>query len=106
MTKTQTKTIIIGSAMAFSFLADVVQYSLAASKGGKFAIKVPQGKALYTIIGLVLIEAIAIDFAIEFLEHKLSSKEELAVKELAEKDKSKVKELSKNDIKPIKIIWQ
>jgi len=99
------KSIIIASAMTFSFVADVVQHSLAKSDKGKFKLHFPMGKGLLVILGIVLVEAIAIDWAVDRLEHSLATEEENKLKAFAEKEKERVRSGDIKD-KPVQIVWQ
>jgi len=83
--------IVIGAAMTFGFLADVVQYSMGKSKGGPFRLYFPTGHGLRTILAVVIVEAIAIDFAMNKLDKALATKEENDLKELAKTEAEKLK---------------
>lgn len=98
--------IIIGSAMAFGFVADVVQYSMGKSEKGKFRFHFPNASNLRTILMIVLVEAIAIDYTLAKMETALASDEENRLRELADKEAQKLKNAPDANKKiPASIVW-
>ena len=98
--------IIIGSAMAFGFLADVVQYSMGKSEKGKFRFHFPSASNLRTILVIVLIEAVAIDYTLAKMEAVLASDEENKLRELAKAEAEKIKSIPDVDKKiPASVLW-
>ena len=98
--------IIIGSAMAFGFLADIIQYSMGKSEKGKFRFHFPDAKNLRTILAIVLVEAIAIDYTLAKMETALASDEENKLRELAKAEAEKIKNTPDADKKiPASVLW-
>jgi hypothetical protein len=107
MEKATKKTIIVvGSTMVISMLADVVMYSIGASKtAGKFSLHMPKGKEL----GQVIVIGVVMGFVIDAITNKLvesqKSEQEKALDKLVKADVAK---LDKGELKtagPIKILW-
>ena len=97
--------IIIGASTAVGFIGDVMTYSVAASKGGKFRIAVPKGRDLVNVLVLGIVGGFILDYALKGIENALKTKEEKLLDDLVEKEKVKIEQGQIVNKNPREIIW-
>ncbi len=106
MNKSTQKTIIVvASSTLIGFLGDVVMYSIAASKGGKFRIHMPTGMALLQVLGLGIGTGLIVDAAVNAIVETQKSQPEKALDKLVKAD---IDRIDKGQLKtrgPIRIEW-
>lgn len=99
--KTKKTIIIVGSSTAIGFLGDVIMYSLATSKGGKFKIHFPTGKDLVQVLFVGFITGLVVNAIVE-------SQKSVQEKELDKIVKADLEKIEAGKLKttgPIKINW-
>jgi hypothetical protein len=97
--------IVVGASTAIGFIGDVLTYSVAASKGGKFRIVSPRGKELVAVILLGIVGGFLIDSALKGIETSLKSKEEKALDKLVDGEKEKIFSGVFKDRTPSQVVW-
>lgn len=97
--------IIIAASTAIGFVGDVLTYSLGESRGGKFKIFVPKGKALVQLLALGIVSGFVIDFAVKGIVDSLKSAEEKKLDKLVSDELQRIRtgEVAGKD--PKQILW-
>ena len=99
------KAIIIGTSTAVGFFGDVIMYSIAASKGKKFKIHVPQGKELLQVVIIGALTGVVIDFVMNRVMQTVALEEEKELDKLVKQEKEKIYAGEIKNQTPKQIIW-
>ena len=97
--------ITVGASTTVGFVGDLLMYSLAASKGGKFKIEFPRGKELFNVILLGVVGGIVLDYTLGKIEYGLKTKEERELDKLVDREVEKIYEGTLRDKNPIEVVW-
>jgi len=97
--------IVVGASTAIGFLGDVMTYSVAASKGGKFQFVVPKGKELASVLFLGIVGGFVIDYALKQIEQSLKTKQERLLDALIDEEKAKLDSGININKNPTGVIW-
>lgn len=89
MTRTAKTAMVIGVSTGVGFLGDVLMFSLAKSKGGKFRLHFPKGMELVQVLILGAITGVAIDFVVRQVENAVKDDVEKKIEQIAEQEKEK-----------------
>lgn len=99
------KAIIIGTSTAVGFFGDVIMYSIAASKGKKFKIYMPQGKELLQVVLIGALTGVVIDFVMSRVMQTVALEEEKELDKLVKQEKEKIYAGEIKNQTPKQIIW-
>lgn len=99
------KAIIIGTSTAVGFFGDVLMYSIAASKGKKFKIHLPQGKELLQVVLIGAITGVIIDLVMNKVMQTVALEEEKELDKLVKEEKQKIYAGEIRNQTPKQIIW-
>jgi len=99
------KAIIIGTSTIIGFLGDISMYSIAASKGKKFKIHFPEGKALLQVIAIGVVTGVLIDVAMNKIVQSLALEEEKELDKLVKNEKSRIYAGEIIGLSPQEVIW-
>ena len=102
---TKNKLIIIGTSTVIGFVGDLTMYSIAASKGKKFKIHFPEGKALLQVIAIGMVTGVLIDIAMNRIVQSLAVAEEKELDKLVKEEKSRIYAGEIKGLSPQKVVW-
>jgi len=97
--------IVVGASTAIGFLGDVLTYSVAAKKDGKFKVVIPKGKDLISVLALGILGGFVIDYGLKQIEESLKTPQERELDKLVENEKVKLEKGGFASQKPIQIVW-
>ena len=103
--KTKKTIIIVGASTLIGFLGDIIMYSLATSKGQKFKVTIPKGRALAQVIVVGFVTGVIVDYAVNIIIESQKSNAEKSLDKLAKED---LKRIESGDLKETianEIIW-
>ena len=103
--KTKKTIIIVGASTLIGFLGDIIMYSLATSKGQKFKVNIPKGRALAQVIVVGFVTGVIVDYAVNIIIESQKSNAEKSLDKLAKED---LKRIESGDLKETianEIIW-
>ena len=103
--KTKKTIIIVGASTLIGFLGDIIMYSLATSKGQKFKVNIPKGRALAQVIVVGFVTGVIVDYAVNIIIESQKSNAEKSLDKLAKQD---LKRIESGDLKETianEIIW-
>ena len=99
---------ILGSTIVIAALADIVIFSIGASKGagGKFKLVIPGKNDMIQILFIGLAMGLAIDFVTANLENLIMTPEERELSKLLKAEIKSINNGEKKGLTPIKIAWK
>jgi len=96
---------VVGTSTVVGFVGDVVMYSIAESKGKKFAIHFPKGKALFQVVALGFVTGLIIDYVVKQVTESVKVEEEKKLDKLVAEEKSMIYEGQIKGQNPERVIW-
>ncbi len=102
---TKRSIIVIGASTAVGFLGDIITYSVAESKGKKFALHMPRGKQLAQVLFFGIVGGILLDMVVNKIVDSQKTQQELALEKLVKEDIAKIEAGELNATTPVKIQW-
>lgn len=97
--------VMVGSTLAIATLADIVVYSLGASKGGKLSLHIPKGKELGQMLAIGVAMGVAVSYISDYLSKAVLSKEEANLDNLINQEKKRLEKGANTGLTPVKVNW-
>jgi len=97
--------VIIGTSTLIGFVGDVAMYSIAASKGKKFKIHFPEGKALLQVVAIGFLTGVIIDLVMNKVIDNLKLEEEKQLDKLVKNEKQRIYAGEIKGQTPKQVLW-